>query len=342
MKQFSRLLWIVASAFFVLAPCKAATPDGKGFPTADAAARALIDAVKTDNVPELIQILGPSGKEIVSTRDPVADRKTRRTFTARAAQKTRLIPYHDRQNEKILLAGNDGWPLPIPIVEVNGKWYFDTSRGKQEILARRVGSNELDAIEVCRGYVEAQNDYGDQHHTPDGVPYFAQKIISSPGERDGLYWPKQREQDDNESPISSIIAHAIAEGYTNKSQPYHGYYFRVLTAQGPHSGPPMSYIDNSGVMTKGFALIAWPADYRSTGIMTFVVDKSGIVYQKDLGQATAKIAAGYTAYDPDPTWKPVSGDGTSVSKNFWMSPKNVAETAIADFAKIYLEFGFLA
>jgi hypothetical protein len=209
----------------------------------------------------------------------------------------RLVPYRGRPNEKTLLAGNENWPLPIPIVEVNGKWYFDTARGKQEILARRIGSNELDAIEVCRGYVEAQDDYAEQHRTPAGVAYYAQRIISSPGQQDGLYWPGAPEQ--NQSPIGSIIAQAIAEGY-KRGQPYHGYYFKVLTAQGPHTGVPMSYIDN-GVMTKGFALIAWPAEYGSTGVMTFLVDKSGIVYQKDLGKDTTRIAADYTAYNPGPT-----------------------------------------
>ncbi len=310
MKVFSivlLLLFMAGGPFLEPAPCKAATPGGKGYPTADAAARALVNAARTDNVPELIQILGPSGREIVSTRDMAADRQVRRTFAARAAQKMSLVPYRGRQNEKTLLAGNDNWPLPIPIVEVNGKWYFDTARGKQEIVMRRVGSNELDAIDICRGYVEAQDDYAEQQHTAAGVPYYAQKIVSSPGAQDGLYWPSQPGQE--ASPIGHTVAQAIAQGY-KKGEPYHGYYFKILTAQGSNVGIPMSYIDN-GVMTKGFALIAWPADYGSTGVMTFMVDKSGIVYQKALGPGTAKIAAGYTAYDPDSTWTPVSGEGAS-------------------------------
>ena len=211
MKHFSIVLFLLLMAgglLFGPAPSKAATPDGKGFPTADAAARALVSAARTDNVPELIQILGPSGRQIVSTRDPVADRNVRRTFAARAAQRMRLVPYHGRQNERTLLAGTDDWPLPIPIVELNGKWYFDTARGKQEIVMRRVGSNELDAIDVCRGYVEAQDDYAEQHHTAAGVPYYAQKVISSPGKQDGLYWPEEAGQE--QSPISRFIAQAIA------------------------------------------------------------------------------------------------------------------------------------
>jgi hypothetical protein len=199
-----------------------------------------------------------------------------------------------------MLAGSDDWPLPIPIVEVNGKWYFDTARGRKAILMRRVGSNELDAMEVCRGYVEAQNQYAEQHRTAEGVPYYAQKIISSPGERDGLYWKGERQ---DETPIGEVIARAMSEGYTDKRQPFHGYFFRVLTAEG--TATPVSYVDK-GVMTKGFALIAWPAQYGVTGVTTFVVNKSGIVYQKDLGPQTPAIVSGVSAYAPDSTWTPVS------------------------------------
>ena len=304
MHRFTVFVLAAAGMFLLQVPGKAATPDGKGFPSADAAAQALVTAAKNDDVAGLIEILGPSAKSIVTTRDPVADRNVRRAFAARAAQKMSLVPSHGRQNAKTLLAGKDEWPLPIPIVEVNGQWYFDTAQGKEEILTRRIGSNELDAIEVCRGFVEAQSDYAAQNRTANNLPVYAQKIISSPGEHDGLYWPGNGEND--ESPIGEIVAKAIAQGYTNKHDPYHGYYFRVLTAQGPHaSGGAMSYLDN-GLMTKGFALIAWPSNYGSTGIMTFVVDRTGIVYQKDLGRKTAEIAGGYSAYDPDKTWTPVS------------------------------------
>jgi hypothetical protein len=186
---------------------------------------------------------------------------------------------------------------------MNGQWYFDTAQGKTEILNRRIGGNEMDAIEVCRGFVEAENDYAAQNRTANNVPVYAQKIISSPGQRDGLYWASTGE---DESPMGEIIARALAEGYTNKHEPFHGYYFRVLTGQGRHApGGATSYVDN-GVMTKGFALIAWPSNYGSTGIMTFVVDKTGIVYQKNLGRKTAEVASAYSAYDPDETWTPVS------------------------------------
>jgi hypothetical protein len=293
-----------AGALLLQIPGRAATPDGKGFPSADAAAQALVNAAKSDDVAGLIAILGPSAKAIVSTGDPVEDRTVRRTFAARAAQKMRLAPNHGSATAKTLLAGKDEWPLPIPIVERNGQWYFDTAQGKEEILTRRIGSNELDAIEVCRGFVEAENEYAANNRTAANIPVYAQKVISTPGQKDGLYWEGQSE--DEESPIGEIVAKALAEGYTNKHEPYHGYYFRVLIGPGANAaGGEMSYLDN-GAMTKGFAIIAWPANYGSTGIMTFVVDKSGIVYQKDLGKKTGELAAAYTAYNPDKTWAPVA------------------------------------
>jgi hypothetical protein len=293
-----------AGALILAVSGSAAVPGGRAFPSPNAAAQALVNAAKTNNVKVLIEILGPSSKDIVLTRDPVADARVRREFAARAAQKMRLVQYPGRQNERILLAGSDGWPLPIPIVRLNGKWYFDTARGREEVLNRRIGSNELDAIEVARGYVEAQDDHGDRHRTSDGLPVYAQRVFSTPGQRDGLYWAGEPGIED--SPIGKIIAQAFAEGYTKPGEPFHGYYFKVLSGQGPHtSGGEMSYLDG-GKMTKGFAMVAWPSDYGSTGIMTFLVDKTGIVYEKDLGRDTGKIAAAFTAYDPDTTWKPVS------------------------------------
>ena len=304
MTGFSAFVLAAAVMLLPQVPSKAATPDGKAFPSADAAAQALVRAAKSDDTAALVEILGPSAKSIVTTRDSVADRNSRKAFTARAAEKMRLVPKKGNPNAKTLLIGKDEWPLPIPIVEHNGQWYFDTAQGREEILTRRIGSNELDAIEVCRGFVEAENQYAEKNRTANNIPIYAQKIISSPGERDGLYWEAKGEGD--ESPIGEIVARALAQGYTSKYEPYRGYYFKVLTAQGPHaSGGEMSYLKD-GVMTRGFALIAWPANYGSTGIMTFVVDKSGIVYQKDLGRKTGEVATGYSAYDPDHTWSPVS------------------------------------
>lgn len=285
-------------------PINAATPEGRGFASPDAAAKALISAAKSDDVTSLIAILGPASKEILTTNDPVADQKIRQEFVGRAAAKMKVVADPREPNAKTLVVGKDDWPLPIPIVQVNGKWYFDLEQGKQEILNRRIGSNELDAIEVGRGYVEAQNNYAEEDRTASGVRHYAQKIISSRGKHDGLYWASSGTND--ESPIGEFVSRAFAEGYTKRHEPYHGYYFKILTAQGPHaSGGEMSYLHN-GFMTGGFALIAWPSDYGSTGIMTFIVDKAGIVYQKDLGSKTPEIAGAYSAYDPDDTWSPVS------------------------------------
>jgi len=303
MRFFSIIALTIASTLLAAIPIDAATPDGRGFPSADAAAKGLVSAAKDDDVTALIAILGPASKEILTTSDPVADQKIRQTFASRAAAKMKLVTDPKDHNAKTLLVGKDDWPLPIPIVQANGQWYFDVEQGKQEILMRRIGGNELDAIEVCRGYVEAQNDYAVEDWTGSGVLHYAPKIISSPGKHDGLYWPSGGAN--NESPIGDTIAKAFAEGYTQRHDPYHGYYFKILTAQGPHaSGGEMSYVAD-GLMTMGFALIAWPSDYRSTGIMTFIVDKAGIVYQKDLGPKTPAIAGAYPAYDPDETWAPV-------------------------------------
>jgi hypothetical protein len=302
MRFFNIIAIAIAGSILVYVPIDGATPDGRGFPSSDAAAKALVSAAKSEDVTALIAIMGPASKEILTTSDPVADQKIQQMFAARAPAKMKLVADPKDPNVKTLLVGKDEWPLPIPIVKVNGQWYFDVEKGKREILMRRIGGNELDAIEVCRGYVEAQNNYAEEDRTGSGIHY-APKIISSPGKHDGLYWPSNGADDQN--PIGDIVARAFAEGYTKTHDPYHGYYFKILTAQGPHaSGGEMGYIAD-GLMTKGFALIAWPSDYRSTGIMTFIVDKVGIVYQKDLGPNTPTIAGAYKAYDPDGTWSPV-------------------------------------
>jgi hypothetical protein len=311
MHRFTNFV-LAAGVLLLQIPGKGATPDGKAFPSADAAAQALVTAARNNDRAALLEILGPSAKTIVTTGDPVADHNALKAFAVRAAQKMTLVSSHGNKNVKTLLAGKDDWPMPIPIVEANGQWYFDTAQGKDEILTRRIGANELDAIHLCRGFVEAQNDYAAKNRSPNNLPVYARKIISSPGEHDGLYWAGTSESD--ESPIGEIVAKAIAEGYTNKRDPYRGYYFRILTAQGPHApGGETSYIDN-GLMTKGFALIAWPSNYGSTGIMTFIVDRTGIVYQKDLGRKTSEIAGAYSAYDPGETWKPVADVVTNVKR----------------------------
>jgi len=199
-----------------------------------------------------------------------------------------------------LTVGNDNWPLPIPIVMKNGKWYFDTEASREEILRRRIGSNELDAITICRGYVEAQEEYAERIHDDSGVNQYAQKIISAPGKHDGLAW--QNPDGTWGGPVGEGVAKAIGQGYSSKSEPFHGYYFKVLMGQGPAARlGQLDYVIN-GAMIGGFALVAWPAEYRVTGVQTFIVSYDGVVYQKDLGPDTAKIAAAMDRYDPDKTW----------------------------------------
>jgi hypothetical protein len=304
MQSLSIIPLLLAAGLVAAIPIEAAHPEGQGFLSPYAAARALLSAAENDDVSEAIKILGPSAKEVLETTDPVADKQMRRRFAEAARKQMKIVADPHNPRAKTVLVGTDRWPLPIPIVQVNGKWFFDLEQGRQEILARRIGGNELDAIEVCRGYVEAQNEYGERDRTGSGTPHYAQKMISSPGAHDGLYWPAADKND--ESPIGDIISRAFEEGYTNRHEPYHGYYFKILTAQGTHAtGGQMSYLNN-GLMTKGFALIAWPSGFKSTGMMTFMVDKSGIVYEKNLGPKTSEIARDFSAYDPDETWAPVA------------------------------------
>jgi hypothetical protein len=296
----------------------AADPDGQGFPSPRAAAKALLDAAKSNEVSRLVEVLGPSAKEILVTNDSVADQAVRRRFVELASQHMRIANDRESLTSKTLLVGKEEWPLPIPIVRKHNEWFFDLAQGKREILARRIGGNELDAIEVCRGYVEAQNDYADRTSAPHESRHYAEKIISTPGQHDGLYW-KPANPEDN-SPIADIVSRAFAEGYTNRHQPYHGYYFKILTGQGTHAtGGRMSYLQG-GQMTKGFALMAWPSEFGSTGIMTFIVDKSGIVFQKNLGKDTSKLVGEYRDYDPDESWSPVA----TVAQRFGpaLSPAN--------------------
>jgi Protein of unknown function (DUF2950) len=246
-------------------------------------------------------ILGPSGEDLVSSKDPVADRRRAEAFAARAKEKNSVDVDPKNPNRAILSIGEEEWPVPVPIVKIGPKWYFDTKAGAREVLARRIGQNELDAITVCRGYVDAQIEYALETHDETGPKQYAQKIISSPGKRDGLAW----QMDDGTwgGPIGEAIAKAIEEGYSGKIEPYHGYYFKILKGQGPAA--PLGQLDYviQGAMIGGFALIAAPAEYGVTGIQTFIVSYNGIVYQKDLGPKTLEIAKGIDRYNPDKTWK---------------------------------------
>lgn len=277
-------------------------PQQKAFDTPEEAAAAMVLAVKNDDVAALLEIFGPAGKEFVSTEDEVQDKNSRAAFAALAQEKM----YVDRDNPRnprraTLLIGNDDWPLPVPIIKHGGRWHFDSQAGRTEILDRRIGRNELDAIAICRGYAEAQKEYASEIHDDSGINQYAQRIISSPGKHDGLSW---RNPDGSEGgPIAEAIAKAIEEGYTNASGPYHGYYFKTLKSQGPAA--PLGQLDYvvDGVMIGGFALVAWPAEYRVTGVQTFIVSYDGIVYQKDLGPDTPRLASAMERYNPDKSWR---------------------------------------
>src|SRR5581483_6464028 len=254
-------------------------PAQKSFPTPDDAAKELIQAAGDYNVPELLEILGPDSKGLVSSDDPTADRTRAQAFAALAREKVSIVTDTKGGAAKAqLLAGNESWPFPVPLVKKNEMWVFDTKAGRQEILFRRIGENELDAIQICRGYVEAQKEYALEKH--DGINQYAQRLISSPGKQDGLAW--QNPDGTWGGPIGESVAKAIAEGYAPGQPPYHGYYFKVLKGQGP--GAPLGAMDFvvEGMMIGGFALAAAPAQYKISGVQTFIVSHEGIVYQKDL------------------------------------------------------------
>jgi hypothetical protein len=277
-------------------------PDQKTFATSQEAAAAFIKATETFDTAALKQILGPQGKDLVESQDPVRDKNIAAEFAAKARQKNSVTIDPKNPNSATLVVGNDDFPMAIPIVKRNGAWLFDTQAGRQEILYRRIGFNELDAIEICRGYVDAQQEYALERHDGSQVNQYAQRVISTPGKHDGLVW---RNPDGSlGGPIAESIADALQQGYTDKSKPYHGYFFKILKGQGPAA--PLGRMDFvvEGAMIGGFALAAAPAQYRVTGVKTFIVGYDGVVYQKDLGPDTLKIFQSMELYNPDKSWQP--------------------------------------
>jgi len=272
------------------------------FDSARGAADALISAAARFDVPALKEILGPAGADLVATKDPVQDKKVIEAFAARAREKNEVVPDAKNPNRATLSIGDEDWPAPIPIVRKGGKWLFDSKAGRQEILFRRIGSNELNAIEACRRFVEAQHDYASQKRDGSPVNQYAQKIIATPGKQDGLAW--RNPDGTTGGPLGEELALAIAEGYSKRSEPVHGYYFKVLKGQGPAA--PLGQIDFvvKGVMIGGFALVAAPADYRVSGVKTFIVSHDGVVYEKDLGPKTLEQFRAMELYNPDKTWRP--------------------------------------
>lgn len=274
------------------------------FNSPDDAASALVAAVESGTKQDVLKVLGADGEDIVDSGDEVADK---------AAQEKFIAAYDAKHSLKVegkkasLVIGSDDFPFPIPLIRTKGGWEFDTAQGRQEILYRRIGRNELDTIQTCLAFVDAENDYADKDRG-EGPGVYAQHIVSSPGKTDGLYWPS----DNNDSPLGELAAEANAEGYKagNEPQPYHGYYYRILTQQGSSApGGAMSYIVK-GKMIGGFALVAYPADYGNSGVMTFMVSHGGIVYQQDLGENTEARVKNMTSFDPDKSWTKVDPQST--------------------------------
>src|SRR5271157_2871807 len=284
----------------------AAAPGPKAFDTPQQAADAVIKAATDYNVPELMAIFGPDGEDFIESADPVRDKNNGVAFAKEAAAKNSIEVSKSNPNRATIIVGDEGWPFPVPLVKKNGKWYFNAKEGRQEILYRRIGANELDAITVCRGYVEAQKEYALQIHDDSGVNQYAQKIFSSPGKQDGLYW--KNADGTSAGPIGEAVAKALAEGYATGKGGFHGYYFKILIGQGPAA--PMGKLDYviEGIMIGGFALVAVPAEYRVTGVKTFIVSNDGVVYQKHLGPDSLNIVKNMELYNPDKTWQPTNDE----------------------------------
>src|SRR6201997_4123696 len=282
-------------------------PAQKQFDTPKQAADALVQVAANFDVAAAKEILGPDSEDIVASEDPVQDKNRAAAFAAKAKEKMSVQTDKKNPNQAIVLVGNDDFPLPIPIVKQKGKWLFDTKVGRQEILNRRVGANELNAIEICRGFDEAQHEYAQEKHDDSKVNQYAQRIISTPGKHDGLAW--QYSDGTWGGPVGEEVAKALQEGYSAQGgKPYHGYYFKVLKGQGPAApGGQMDFMVG-GAMIGGFALAAAPAEYRVTGVMTFIVGPDGVVYEKDLGADTLKTFQSMDKYNPDKTWKATEDD----------------------------------
>ena len=312
-----RLLWIAGTLALLsmpghltaqhpatkLAPASVAV-GAQTFDTPQQAADALVAAAEQFDERALREIFGPGGEDIVFSGEYPQDRKRASDFAAEASEKKSVSVDPQKGTRAFLLVGNEDWPFPVPIVKLGTKWAFDAKAGRQELLYRRIGSNELDAIDICRGYVEAQHDYALQKREGYDANQYAQHIVSTPGKQDGLAW--QNADGSWDGPIGEKIARAIEQGYSGGAEPYHGYFFKILKGQGPAA--PLGEMDFvvKGVMIGGFALVAAPAEYGVTGVKSFIVSHDGVVYEKDFGSATLNEFTKMERFNPDRSWKPVS------------------------------------
>jgi hypothetical protein len=311
-----RLRWIAGTLAFLSVPAHLtaqqpaaktapapAAVGAKTFDTPQQAADALVAAAEQFDERALNEILGPNGEDIVFSGEYPQDRKRAADFAAEAREKKSVSVDSKKENRAFLLVGSEDWPFPVPIVKLGAKWVFDAKAGRQELLYRRIGSNELDAIDICRGYVEAQHEYALQKREGYDANQYAQRIVSTPGKQDGLGW--QNTDGSWAGPIGEKIARAIEQGYSGGAEPYHGYFFKILKGQGPAA--PLGEMDFvvKGVMIGGFALVAAPAEYSVTGVKTFIVSHDGVVYEKDFGPATLNEFIKMERFNPDSSWKPV-------------------------------------
>lgn len=290
---------------------------GQGFDSCQDAVETLTDAIRAGDLAKAKAILGPESEEILNSGDSTLDENNRELFISKYDEKHTLEIQDD--NSVVLNVGENEWPMPIPLVRcpVTGKWYFDVKEGKEELLNRRIGKNELDSIQVCLAFVDAQREYStiDPEKIGGGKDIYAQKVLSDEGKKNGLYWPAK--EGETESPLGDGFAKASQEGYVfvpGKLNAFHGYYYHILKAQGDSApGGAMDYVVD-GKMTKGFALVAWPAEYGNSGVMTFIVNQTGVVYSADLGKDTADIASKITTFNPDSKWKVVEDADVVIGK----------------------------
>ena len=296
-------------------PSSESKPAAEQFASADAAVQALVDAVRTEDRARLDKILAPASDDILSSGDPVSDRADAARFLALYDAKHRIQSESDGRST--LIVGDGDWPFPVPIVKSGGGYVFDTETGRDEILNRRIGRNELAAQQVCLAVVDAQREYVALRPIGGSLPEYARKLVSDPGKKNGLYWPTA--DGEQPSPLGPLVASAAAQGYAPSSAPaagpppYHGYRYRLLTAQGPHAkAGALDYLVD-GHLIGGFAVVAYPAQYGNSGIMTFITNHDGIVYERDLGPETQQVAQQMTAFDPGPGWTAAS-DGSSMSQ----------------------------
>ena len=308
----SRQLWpkIVLGAALLLTAHVRANGQER-FASPGDAAGALVSAAKANDMSKVLAILGPAGRDIVVSGDAVADKNARAKFLKAYDAANRIS--NEGDNKAVLIIGEENWPFPIPVVRIDGRWQFDASAGRQEILFRRIGRNERNAIQVCLAYVDAQNDYARMDPQKKGVAAYAERFVSSRDKKDGLYWPAK--DSEAASPLGELVAAAAREGYRPaRGEAYYGYHYKMLRAQGSAApGGAFDYVAH-GNMIAGFALVAYPSAYRNSGVMTFIVNHDGTVFQKDLGPRTSQVAARMKSFNPDQTWQKVKPEELAVEK----------------------------